>query len=259
MRRGLMRLPCISLAGLLLAGLVLAGLLLAGLVLTSGLARADACPGPAGFEVSSGALPAVKAALAGRSLTVLALGGAATGGGAARGEGFTYPARLEARLRAALPGVAVRVLVDALPRRTDAEVEARLAARLAEDRPALVIWAPGATSAARGEDMETFGGVIAGTIARIRASGADLILMTGQYAPSLARLINLPAYRAAVLHAGDEAGVPVLDRYDLMRAWNDSGFLALDSVDAAARVRVARVLFDCLAEKLVRGIVDGGL
>ena len=80
--------------------------------------------------------------------------------------------------------------------------------------------------------------------------------MTLQYAPSVARVINLFPYRMAVIHAGELADVPVLDRYELMRFWSDNGFLDLDATDAGDRVQVARKLYDCMAEILTTGIVD---
>jgi acyl-CoA thioesterase-1 len=93
-------------------------------------------------------------------------------------------------------------------------------------------------------------------IGKVRLAGADLLLMTLQYAPSVSRLVNLYPYRMAVIRAGDDAGVPVLDRYELMRFWNDNDFLNLDATNADDRIHVSRALFDCMAEILGGAIVD---
>jgi hypothetical protein len=69
-------------------------------------------------------------------------------------------------------------------------------------------------------------------------------------------VINLFPYRSAVIRAGEMAGVPVLDRYELMRFWSDNDFLDLDVTEAEDRVKVARKLYDCMAEILAKGIVD---
>jgi acyl-CoA thioesterase I len=84
------------------------------------LAHAAGCPVPDPFVIADDALPASKLAAEGRALTILVLGGAATLGGPAQGAAFTYPSRLEARLRDALPGVAVKVDVHAVSRETAA-------------------------------------------------------------------------------------------------------------------------------------------
>jgi acyl-CoA thioesterase-1 len=215
---------------------------------------AASCPVPDPFVIADDALPAAKQAIAGHALTVLVLGGAATLGGPANGTEFTYPSRLTARLSEAFPGLTVRMVVRAVTRQSDSDLENTLDAALASDKPALVIWGPGASAAGRGDDIDTFIGGVTGLVGKIRTSGADLILMTLQYAPSVARVINLVPYRVAVIHAGEEADVPVLDRYELMRFWSDNDVLDLDATDAGDRVKVARKLYDCMAEILVEGI-----
>jgi acyl-CoA thioesterase-1 len=230
-------------------------LLLAGL---PGVCRPSqaACPTPDTFVIPAGSLPATEKAIKQRSLTILALGGAATLGAPAQGTEFTYPSRLAARLGEAIPGLSVRVVMRAAARQSDADLELKLDAELAASKPALVIWGPGASAAGRGEDLDTFIGDVTGTVGKIRAAGADLILMTLQYAPSVARVINLFPYRSAVVHAGEAAVVPVLDRYGLMRFWSDNGFLDLDATKSEDRVQVARKLYDCMAEILTEGIID---
>jgi hypothetical protein len=219
-------------------------------------AHAAGCPMPDPFVIPDGALPATKQAIGTRALTILVLGGAATQGGPAHGAEFTYPSRLEARLREAVPGLAVRIVVHAVSRQSDADLGKKLGAALAGEKPALVIWGTGASAAGRGDDLDTFIGDVTGIVGEIRSAGADLILMTLQYAPSVARVVNLFPYRMAVIRAGEMAGVAVLDRYELMRFWSDNDFLDLDTTDAEDRIKVARKLYDCMAEILTEGIVD---
>jgi hypothetical protein len=217
---------------------------------------AASCPIPDAFVIPDDGLPATKDAIAKRTLTILVLGGAATLGAPAQGAEFTYPSRIAARLRDALPGVTIKIVVLAVNRQSEADLGVKLDSDLAAAKPALVIWGPGASAAGRGDDLDTFIGDVTVTVDRIRAAGADLILMTLQYAPSVARVINLFPYRVAVLRAGDMAGVPVMDRYQLMRFWSDNNFLDLDATEPGDRVQVARKLYDCMAEILTGGILD---
>jgi acyl-CoA thioesterase I len=231
-------------------------LVLAGLHGTGWPVQAASCPTPDEFVVAAEALPATKAAVGKRALTILTLGGTATLGAPAHGTEYTYPSRLKARLAEALPGVAINIVVLAVPRQSSADLELKLDAELGATKPALVIWGPGASAAGRGDDLDTFIGDLTRVIGKIQSSGADLILMTLQYAPSVARVINLPPYRSAVVQAGEMASVPVLDRYELMRFWSDTDFLDLDATAPETRVLVARKLYDCMAEILSKAIVD---
>jgi hypothetical protein len=229
---------------------------LALLLLSGGPVLAAGCPAPDAFTIADDALPSTKDALGKRALTIMVVGGAATLGAPAQGNAFTWPSRLAVRLMEALPGVTVRIAVHAVSRQSDAALASKLDAQLATDKPALVIWGPGASAAGRGDDLDTFIGDVDKIVGKIRSAGADLILMTLQYAPSVARVINLLPYRAAVVRAGETAGVPVLDRYELMRFWSDNDFLDLDATNAEARIQVARKVYDCMAEILTQGIVD---
>jgi lysophospholipase L1-like esterase len=236
-----------------LVGLAMVGSLMLSACLP---VRAATCPVPDPFVIPHGGLPATQTGVAIGRLTILSLGGSATVGAAARGAEFTYPARLEARLRAALPKVEIRTEIRAASRLATTDILTRLDADLAAIRPGLVIWGPGASAAARGDDLESFNTVLAEVIRRVRLSGADLVMMTLQFAPSVVRVMNPYPYRMAVIRGGDMAGVPVLDRYELMHFWSGSGFMNLDATDAEDRVRVARRLYDCMAEILAEGIVN---
>ena len=101
-----------------------------------------------------------------------------------------------------------------------------------------------------GSDTDDLAETLQTGIERIRAAGADVILVTLQYAPSIARIVDLELYRDAIRRVGEANEVPVLDRYGMMRAWSASGLLDLDATEPEARVQVARALFDCLAAAL---------
>ncbi len=231
--------------------LVCAALLAAGAALPAGAAAPSACPVPEEVALSDITLPHAREAVATRqSLDVLMLGGAATLGNAAQGDAFSIPARLEARLRDALPGVDVHVTTHAAPLRSASATLGDLETDLAQTGPALVIWSSGSVEAGGGSDTDDLAQTLQTGIQRIRAAGADVILVTLQYAPSIARIVDLELYRDAIRRVGEANEVPVLDRYGMMRAWSASGLLDLDATEPEARVQVARTLFDCVAAAL---------
>ncbi len=233
-----------------LACAVLAALL----VITPAWAE-DACPIPADDALTDLSLPATRAAVAAKRLVIMSMGGAATAGLAAGGADYSYSARLAARLRRALPGVEVVVISRAALRQTAATSLRHLDTDLAQTGARLVIWSAGGIEAGAGMSAEALANELERGIAKIQASGADVILMDVQYAPSIARVVNLDPYREVVRRVGAANDVPVLDRYGLMQDWSDNGVLDFDVTDPQARVQVARRLFDCLAQALAEGIV----
>lgn len=230
----------------------------AALLVAAVPARADpvSCPVPEEAALRDIALPHASAEVTTRQrLDVLVLGGADMLGRAAEGEAFSTPARLEARLRAALPGLDVHIATHAAPRRSASAALGGLEADLARTGPTLVIWSAGTVEAGRGTDIDDLADTLQTGIGRIRAAGADVIMMNLQYAPSIARIVDLEPYRDAVRRIGGANEVPVLDRYEMMRGWSDSGLLDLDVTEPQARVQVARVLFDCVAAALADPIL----
>ena len=227
-------------------------------LLAAAPARAEppACPVPEEAALRDIALPHAREEVQTRQrLDVLVLGGAATLGKAAQGYVYSTPARLEARLGDALPGVGVHVATHAAPRRSASAALGDLEADLARTAPSLVIWNSGPAEAGRGTDIDDMADSLQAGIERIRAAGADIILVNLQYAPSIARIVDLEPYRDAISRIGGANEVPVLDRYEMMRAWSASGLLDLDATEPEARVQVARVLFDCVAAALADPIL----
>jgi hypothetical protein len=218
-------------------------------------AAPEACPVPPELALDDIALPAARVAVATGGLVVMTMGGGASAGLAARGAGFTLSARLAARLRAGLPGVAISVISRAALRQTTANAERHLSDDLAQTGAKLVIWGAGGIEAGYGMDAERMAGELDQGIAKIRAAGADVILMDVQYAPSIARVIDLEPYRDTVRRVAAEDDVPLLDRYALMLEWSQDGVLDFDVTDPDARVQVARRLFDCLAAAIADGVI----
>jgi hypothetical protein len=235
----------------LIAALALATLL--AVPLSAGPARAD-CPVPEALALTDLALPAAKAAAKAGALTILVLGGAPMAGRAADDPAATLPARLQADLAALLPGVRVSVVNAAQPGAMAADAVPRIGRLLSESGARLVIWATGSREAALGKELGPFVAQVEAGIDAVRAAGADLILVDMQYAPSLARIMNVAPYREALTGVAAKNAVALLPRYALMLRWHDDGVLDLDVRDPDARKIMTRRLFACLAAALAAPI-----
>lgn len=214
------------------------------------------CTIPDDLALSDQSLPAVHAAIAAhRPLTILTIGGASTAGLAAQGQAYTYPSRLEMLLRARLPGAVITVVNRGMPgNSTRARVDA-LGAELAEIKPTAVIWAPGSSEAGQSEDLGPFVDTLNEGVGLIRQAHADLILIDLQYAPSIARIIDLGRYNSAIAGVAEAEQIPLLRRSELMRHWNDTGEIDLEMTGRKAWTATIRHLFDCLATALTTTIV----
>jgi hypothetical protein len=226
--------------------------------LGQGHAGSLACRVPDELALTGLRLPAAKYAVTARkALTILTIGGSSTAGVMAKGEEFTYPARLGAHLRQSLPGLAVQIVNRGQQGgSTRARVD-RLAADLRQTHPDLVVWAPGSTEAGMSEDPGAFIDSLQEGAAAIRLAEADLIMIDLQWAPSIARVVNLSQYNSAIAGVAANEDIPVLHRSELMRRWNEDGTLRFDGASPPAqRLADIRLLFDCIAGTLAAGITE---
>ena len=235
---------------------------ISAVILAAGVGTAHAapmaCPVPEDLALTGMHLPAVKSAITARKmLTILTVGGSSTAGLMAKGGEYTYPARLAAHLRQSIPGLAVEVINRGQQGgSTRARVD-RLATDLQLTHPDIVVWAPGSTEAGMSEDPGAFIDSLQEGVTVIRAARADLILIDLQWAPSIARVVNLSQYNNAIAGVAANEDVPVLRRSELMRRWNDDGTLRFDGTQSPAqRTDDIRRLFDCIAATLAAGIVE---
>ena len=233
----------------------LALLLFACTAMPAAAAGAPACPAVGDLALGEIELPSSRAEIvAQKRLVVLAVGGSSTAGIAAGGNAFTLPARLQARLQAVLPGIAVSIVNKGVPGRPTQAIAADMAGAVAATGAKLVIWGAGGADAAAHGDLAGFTDSLQAGIEAAHKAGADILLIDPQYAPSIARIVDVTPYRDAMQGAADAAGVARLRRYDLMRSWSEAGDLDLDASGDGERVAVARRLYDCLADVLATGI-----
>jgi lysophospholipase L1-like esterase len=224
--------------------------------LISGPARGiepDSCEVPGYLLFGESELRRVAAAVKERRRLEIAVIGTASS--ILPGSGIAaYPARLEAALRARLPGVTVNVTSLAKPRQTAAEMVQTLKKVLTDLKPDLVIWQSGTIDAMRRVDLDRFRAALDQGIGTIRAAGADVILMNMQYSPRTESMIAVDPYIDSMRAAAREHEVPLFDRFAIMRNWSDSG--AFDLYTATANPAMAEKVHDCIGRSLASLMID---
>lgn len=171
------------------------------------------------------------------------------------GSGVTaYPARLEAALRARLPGVTVNVTSLAKPRQSAGEMVQNIKKLLSDLKPDLVIWQSGTVDAMRVIELDKFGAALDQGIERITAAGADVILMNMQYSPRTESMIAVDLYLDSMRAAAREHEVPLFDRFAIMRNWSDNG--AFDLYTATTNPAMAEKVHDCIGRTLASLVID---
>src|ERR1043165_1636749 len=119
----------------------------------------------------------------GLPLKIIAIGSSSTFGTGASSPAASYPSRLEAELKAKLPGLPITVLNKGIGGEEANQMVARFDADVIDENPDLVLWQVGSNSVLR--DHPTPGEIIRQGVEKLKASGAEVILVTPQYAPKI--------------------------------------------------------------------------
>ncbi len=201
------------------------------------------------------ALPRVARILAASlPLRVVAFGSSSTEGVGTSSPAASYPSQLERELTALVPGARADVRNRGIGGQDADDMIARLPDILAE-RPDLVIWQTGSNDPLRGVPLERFEAETRAGIAAMRQAGADVILMEPQLCRRLATQSDADQFRDAVRRIGAEMNVPVIRRYDLMRAWLDKGVLTPAQMLSSDGLHMADAGYALLAKEVAHRIV----
>jgi acyl-CoA thioesterase-1 len=223
------------------------------LALGTAAARADAaaCDAPAGVWGPFAPLTQVVRQLdERRSLVVVALGSSSTYGTGATSRERSYPAQLGAILRTRFPQADIQVINAGVGGETVALNLARLDRDVLAHRPDLVIWQVGTNDAFQKKSIqEVYAGIRTG-IARLRAAGAEVVLMEAQYFPDLPDTDAQKAARAMVRKAAQEAQVAYLPRYTLMQHWIEARSFLPATMIGRDKIHMTDASYRCLAERV---------
>lgn len=144
-------------------------------------------------------------------ITIVALGSSSTEGAGASSPEASYPARLEALLRAALPGRDVRVVNAGRSGQTSDDMLARIDADVLAHQPSLVVWQAGGNEALRGGDPAAFLRVMQAGLAKLAAAGVPVVLVDNQRSPRM-QAAGAARFDAIMAGLASPAGIGLFPR-----------------------------------------------
>jgi hypothetical protein len=216
------------------------------------------CSVPESFYAFEPPLIKTTKALADRRKVVIAvLGGSSTLGRAAGGSGQAWPAHLETALAGRFSSAGHKVFNLAVARQTAKEVVDRLDRDVLPLKPTLVIWETGTMEAVRGTGVHEFRDTVQAGIDKLRAAGAEVVLMDTQFSRATDAVIHFEPYLVTMRDLADVNDVPLFRRHGIMRHWAESGFLDLRGRDDEKRRQVAAKLYDCIGRAMADFVTRG--
>lgn len=242
-------------------------LLFLGSIVTPDGARADqrdlrstsTCHAPRDMARLSAPLTVASSAMSrDRDFRIVALGSSSTQGTGASSPKMCYPAQLAGELnRRFHPDKHFEVVNLGVGGEMATHMLARMDSEVLSLKPDLVIWQTGVNDAITAVPLDDFRDQLIQGIIRIRAAGADVILLDLQYYPRSERVAGYKDYLKAMWQVASDQGVPVLRRYTFMKHLIDSRQFTPAQLLAPDLFHQNDLSYRCLGRFVADAIGDG--
>jgi acyl-CoA thioesterase I len=222
-------------------------------------AEADAVPCVAPADLARLQLPLKRTShqLASRKLTIIvALGSSSTAGVGASSPEAAYPSRLMVELGQRFPTEPLLVLNRGVAGARAVDMVASLDESVATDHPDLVLWQLGTNAVLRGYEHARSDIVIRQGIEKIKAIGADTVLIDPQYAPKVIEHRQIQDMIGLISNAAAKGKVDVFHRFALMRYWHEQAGMPFEAFLSPDGLHMNDWAHSCLATALADAIAD---
>jgi lysophospholipase L1-like esterase len=212
---------------------------------------APACaPGPE-YTSLSGPLARVAERITRREpVTIVAMGSSSTAGVGASSSEQNYPNQLAKRLRARFPGVEFRIINRGMSGAVDSQMLARFEQDVHAAQPDLVLWQVGTNALLNSNGISKEGDVMRDGLRRLRAIGADVVLIDPQYAPKVLKDPDAEPMVELIRVIAREEGVPVFRRWAQMKDWRDQRNIPFETFLSPDLFHMNDWSYACWAEAL---------
>src|SRR5215468_4916030 len=123
--------------------------------------------------------------VSGQPIKIVALGSSSTYGAGASTRAACYPSRLAEELVRRFPGHKFTVLNRGVSGEDVSNMLARLDTAVIREKPDLVLWQVGTNSVLDGKAVQPHASLLREGLTRLKAAGADVVLIDPQYAPKV--------------------------------------------------------------------------
>lgn len=192
----------------------------------------------------------------GKPIKIVALGSSSTYGAGASTSAASYPSRLADELARHFPGHEFTILNRGVNGDEAADMLARLDSAVIAEKPDLVLWQVGTNSVLRDKAVLPHATLLHEGLARLKATGADIVLIDPQYAPRVISKPNCEGMVSLIATAAKAEHVGVFHRFELMRRWREVEQLPFETFVSTDGLHMNDWSYACLAKALGMAIAE---
>jgi len=194
--------------------------------------------------------------VSGVSIKIVAFGSSSTYGAGASTAAASYPRRLAEELVHLFPGHKFSVLNRGVSGEDVSDMLARLDTAVIREKPNLVLWQIGTNSVLDGKAVQPHALLLHKGLARLKMTGADVVLIDPQYAPKVIAKRNADGMVSLIAATAKAERVSLFRRFDLMRHWHEIEHLPFKAFVSADGLHMNDWSYACLAKALGLAIAE---
>jgi acyl-CoA thioesterase I len=219
--------------------------------------KADSCGAPSDVLRLDYVLARTARRLAGgEPIKIVAIGSSSTAGAGASSPAASYPSQLEIELARRFPGRGVSVLNRGNNGESATDMLARFDAEVIAEKPDLVLWQVGTNSVLRDRPLEPHTALIHEGLLRLKAAGADVVLIDPQFAPKVNAKPEAEGMVKLISQAAKLDNVSLFSRYKLMRHWHEVRQLPFEAFLSPDELHMNDWSYACVAKLLAGAITE---
>ncbi|MBS0247669.1 MAG: SGNH/GDSL hydrolase family protein [Proteobacteria bacterium] len=189
-------------------------------------------------------------------ITIVAIGSSSTAGAGASSAAANYPNRLAVELRQQFPAQPFNVINQGVNGEEVPDMLRRFDTAVIAQKPDLVLWQLGTNSLIRDHQVKDRGASIRTGLNRIRAAGADVILIDPQYAPKVIAKPLAPQMVDFIAELSKQEDVGLFRRFEAMKRWNHEDGLPFSAFTIADGLHMNDWGYACMAHNLGIAIAE---
>lgn len=190
----------------------------------------------------------------GLPIKIVAIGSSSTAGAGASSEAASYPSRLAVELAERFPDQQFTVINRGVNGEEAKEMIARLESGVIAEKPDLVLWQVGTNAVLRNHPLSPTSSLIEQGVARLKATGADVILIDPQFAPKVIAKADAPKMVELLAAKAHQYRVNLFRRFAVMRHWHQSQGIAFDTFVSPDQLHMNDWSYACVAKVLSAAI-----
>ena len=194
--------------------------------------------------------------MSGLPIKIVALGSSSTYGVGASTSAASYPSRLAEELVRRFPGQKFTVLNRGVSGEDLSNMLARLDTAVIREKPDLVLWQLGTNSVLDGKAVQPQASLLREGLARLKATGADVVLIDPQYVPRVIAKRHADDMVSLIATTAKEERVDHFRRFDLMRHWHETEHLPFKTFVSPDGLHMNDWSYACLAKGLGLAIAE---